>query len=154
MGQNRWLFYIHCRFIFYIAFYFYKLWSEVIFYSPPDCITTRIKKMMHFEVRQFGGNCNTKFNSHAWGRAPRRPRDFKFVFRMFLVDRFLRTKIVIPVNKSFTTYVLFRKNESGRLGARPQACASNYPPSVRVNIVLLRHFVNWPLQKFPRVKNP
>ena len=47
-------------------------------------------------------------NSHAWGRAPRRPRDSQFVFEMFLVDRSLRTKKVIPVNKSFTTYVLFR----------------------------------------------
>ena len=49
-----------------------------------------------------------QFNSHAWGRAPRRPRDFKFVFGLFLVDQSLRTKKLIPFNKSFKTYILFK----------------------------------------------
>ena len=31
-----------------------------------------------------------------------------FVFRIFLVDQSLRTKMVIPVDKTFTTFLLFR----------------------------------------------
>ena len=36
------------------------------------------------------------FNSHAWGRAPRRPRDFKFVFEMFELTDLFEQKWLYP----------------------------------------------------------
>ena len=80
---------------------------------------------MRFPVEGDSYHNQMIINSHAWGRAPRRPRDFKFVFGMFLVDRSLRTTMFIPVNKSFTTYVLvrfrrkFNRAERQRISHRP-----------------------------------
>ena len=67
----------------------FQLWAE---FSPDRNDESLIPLTLDYCRRDTRRGFETEiinFNSHAWGRATRHPRDFKFVFGMFLVDQSL-----------------------------------------------------------------